>query len=112
LKRPSIRTREAVEGFASTVLLYGSERATADGEGGLRPVVPLVGRAKQGFGLILTSLLLALFIAAPESSEGAQVAKKQAVLATQTASFGPVNPARLGAPVSVMMPFGRKIRSA
>jgi hypothetical protein len=65
-----------------------------------------------GFGLILAALLPALSIAAPGPGGGAQLAKYQPVLATQTASFGPVVPGRLGAPAAVMVPFRLPISQA
>jgi hypothetical protein len=69
-------------------------------------------RAKHGFGLILAAVLLAFSIAAPGSGKGVQAAKGQPALATQTVSFGPVVPGRLGAPASVTVPFSLPISRA
>jgi hypothetical protein len=89
-----------------------SERTTVDGATGLQPLVPPVCRAKHSFGPMLAALLLAFSLAPSGSGEGAQAPKKQLALATQTVSFGPVVPGRLGAPASVTVPFSLPISQA
>ncbi|MEO8660354.1 MAG: hypothetical protein ABI693_17930 [Bryobacteraceae bacterium] len=93
--------RESAQGLA-----FAEEMA------GLHQVVRLSLRGKQGFRLILTVLLLVFSMATPGLGEKPQAFKNQPALASQTESFGPVVPGKLGAPATVMVPFRLPISRA